>query len=206
MSDEIPSEIPSQREKLESARERGLDTGTGGVPAQRVQKQRWSHDLIIDVILGTTRRLTRAEIGQQVGYTPEMIGIITNSDTFKVRLAERRHEARDPVIAAAFEKSLEDVSALAASNLLERLRSKEVKDRDLIAAVELSSRAKAYGAKVGPQKHVHFVVPLPNKAASGDEWAAAAKNGELAASAGGSVSEVNQSAPIDPNMDIGIDP
>jgi hypothetical protein len=136
-----------------------------------IQKVSATHDKIIDIILSTNHKISYQEIASVMGYSPEMIGIIVRSDSFKTRLHERRQQVIDPMIVQKFEETLEELGDMAARTLMERIKARELSSKDLIGVVNASANAKKYGARgqdgpVGPAGVVF--VPVP--AASAEAW------------------------------------
>lgn len=107
----------------------------------QVQKFLWCYDAIIDEMLAKPH-LTKAEIGKLVGYTPQAIYIITNSDAFKRRWDERRGEMSKGLGSELTEK-LTAQAEMATDALMDRIAKERY---DLAPAVLLETQAGALSA------------------------------------------------------------
>lgn len=133
------------------------------------QKVSITHDAIIDFVI-VQPQATYREIAGQFNYTPEGIGIICRSDSFKARLEARKGELVDPIIKQNVEQRLEGL-AHASIDILQRKLATSDDAKLALAVLDSSSKASAYGARQGlPQGAVTFVVQLPGPAINSSEW------------------------------------
>ena len=136
----------------------------------QLQKVRPVHERLVDLVIASPRA-TYAELAVALGYRSEVsIGIIMRSDVFKEKLAQRRSEVIDPVLTAKFEERLEVLADIALDKLTARAEMGVLKDADALKAVELSARARGFGARNAAP--LTFVAVMPQKAADPQSWAA----------------------------------
>jgi hypothetical protein len=138
----------------------------------QIKKISYTHDAVIDLIIEHPE-FSQGEIARQFGYTEAWLSVIINSDSFQVRLAERKSELIDPRIRATIEDKMKGAVSQSLDILAEKLE--KTKNQDLaIKVLEIGSKALGYGVR---QNNVavqaNFVVALPGKSASSQEWAAA---------------------------------
>ena len=140
--------------------------------AQTVQKVSITHDKIIDYVIANPAKTYR-EIARAFDYSPEGIGIICRSDSFKARLEVRRGDLVDPLIRQTLEERLGGLAHASIDILQEKLKNSE--DPKLaLAALDAATKASQYGARgasVGGSQ-VTFVVQLPGPASNSEEWSA----------------------------------
>lgn len=139
-----------------------------------VQKVSITHDAIIDFVIARPQSSYR-EISEQFGYTPEGIGVICRSDSFKARLEVRREALVDPIIAQTLEERLTGLAHASVDILQRKLADSE--DANLaLKTLDATTRsvAAAYGARAGNlgAGGISFVVQLPGPANNSAEWSA----------------------------------
>jgi len=135
-----------------------------------VKKVSITHDAIIDYVM-TQPQATYREIAGQFDYTPEGIGIIVRSDSFKARLEVRKADLVDPIIRQSVEERLTGL-AHASIDILQRKLATSDDPKLALATLDATSRAAQYGARSGvPAGGVTFVVQLPGPASNSVEWA-----------------------------------
>lgn len=148
-----------------------LDTATNA--AGGILRVHYSHDAMIDLILGSPM-VSQNEIAKHFGYTVPWVSRIINSDAFQARLAERKTELIDPVLAASMDEKLRAVAAKSLDVVLEKLCLPVVDGKFALEAAGVVTKALGYGAR---QQNLNvqqnFVVALPGKAASAETWSAA---------------------------------
>jgi hypothetical protein len=133
------------------------------------QKVSITHDAIIDFVIARPESTYR-EIAGAFSYTPEGIGIICRSDSFKARLESRKEDLVDPIIRQSVEERLQGL-AHASIDILQRKLATSDDPKLALAVLDSSSKASAYGARQGlPQGAVTFVVQLPGPATNSAEW------------------------------------
>jgi len=136
-----------------------------------IQKVRYTHDAIIDVIIAFPA-ISQGDLAREFGFTQTWMSIIINSPEFKLRLAERKGELVDPKIRASIEERLEGLAKRALDKLLDRLdnTAHQMKDADLIAVAKLGVGNKN-APPIAPQVSQNlYVVQLPSPASSAKEW------------------------------------
>lgn len=111
-----------------------------------IDKVGYSHDKMIDLIVANPR-VKQDDLAALMGYTPGWVSRVVNSDSFKLRMAQRRTELVDPLILASLE---ERFKALAMRGL-EVMQEKLDQSADVVAfgdaakAVELGAKGLAVG-------------------------------------------------------------
>ena len=155
----------------------GNPNGGPGRPARGVAHEnnpmlgsvRYSHDALIDAIVQNPM-LNGKQLGAMFGFHPAWVNRITSSDSFKVKLAERKKELIDPIITANAEERLEALMKESTDVLLDKLATTPTADLAL-EALKVSSKALGYGARQdGGGTQVNFVVALPGKAIDAQSW------------------------------------
>lgn len=140
--------------------------------ANAIQRVRYSHDAMIDVLIANPS-ITQNEIAKHFNYSVAWVSRIFSSDAFQARLAARRDEVVNPVIAQSVEDRIKGLAMQSLDILEEKLAATRSADLAM-KAFELSTKAAGYGAR---QQNVavqqNFVVNLPNKIESAQDWAAA---------------------------------
>ena len=120
--------------------------GEGYDNGQAIQKVGYSHDKLIDLIVANPR-IKQDDLAALMGYTPGWVSRVVNSDSFKLRMAQRRAQLVDPLIIA----SLEDRFKALAMRGLEVMQEKLDQPADVVAfrdaaqAVELGAKGLAVG-------------------------------------------------------------
>lgn len=139
----------------------GNSTPTAAIPLRRGIN--YVHDQMIDLILATPG-ITQNAIAEATGYSVSWVSQIMNADAFKVRLAARREALVDPEIRESIERSFDGLIKRSQDILRDKLSqpSTQVPDQLVLRTLELSSRARGYGAKVveppppGPPLEFHL--------------------------------------------------
>lgn len=129
---EIRGQAPSGR----------LASGTG------IQKVRYSHDAMIDLIIQNPI-VSQNELALVFGYTAGWVSQIIASDAFQMRLAERKDELIDPTIRATVELRFRALVIRSQELLLEMLNkpTHQIPANLVIKTLEVSSKAAGFGAK-----------------------------------------------------------
>jgi hypothetical protein len=157
---------------LNNPRYQGIAEGKGYDQSySRVQKLRYSHEAMIDIIVAEPG-IKQNELAGKFGVSVPWISRIIGSDAFQGALAKRREELTDPFLVATITERMQGVANQALDVIAENLALTKNVDVAL-KAVDITSKALGFGAKVGNQTNVNnnFVVALPPKAPSADEWA-----------------------------------
>lgn len=137
-----------------------------------IAKVRYTHDAMIDEIIAFPS-ISGGELAQRFGYTQAWISIITNSDAFKERLAERKGEIIDPKLRASVEERLESLAKRSLDKLLERLDTQQpFTNSDLISAAKLGVGDRNQLKAPPKTENRLYVVQLPPQANSRESWLA----------------------------------
>lgn len=149
----------------------GTKTGQGAI--QRVS---YTHDAMIDLIIREPR-IKQGEIATYFGYTEGWVSRVMGSDAFQARLAKRKEEIVNPELIQTFEERLKGLAAQSLDVITAKLEA--TKSPELaIKALQLSTTALGFGARAqNIAQQNNFVVALPQKAASEQEWAQMAQAG-----------------------------
>lgn len=138
--------------------------------ANSIGRVHYTHDSMIDLIL-TNPVVSQGELAAHFGYTQAWVSRIMNSDAFQARLAVRKTELVDPSIVLTIDEKLKALASKSLDVVLEKLTVTQNPDTAL-KALEVTTRALGYGAR---QQNLNvqqnFVVALPPKAASAQDWA-----------------------------------
>lgn len=175
-----PKVVLPPREVLKETDERfqGIAAGRGYNQAYgRIKKVRYTHEALIDTILAEPT-LSQAELATRFEVTQAWLSRIIGSDAFQAVLAKRRAELVDPYIMATMEEKIRGVADQSLEIIAEKLASTQSADLAL-KTLGLATTALGFGARDrGPSvQQNNYVVQLPGKASSVEEWAQAAQNG-----------------------------
>jgi len=168
------------REVLRETDERfqGIASGRGySQKYSRIKKVRYSHEAVIDVILANPT-ISQGELATRFEVTQAWLSRIIGSDAFQAVLAKRRAELVDPYIMATMEEKIRGVADQSLEIIAEKLQATQSADLAL-KALGLASTALGFGARERTPTNVqnNYVVALPAKSGSVEDWAAAAQNG-----------------------------
>ena len=138
------------------------------------------HELVIDMWVANPN-LTQRQIAHSLGRSEYWLSIVVNCDAFQLRLAERKAEIIDPILAATVEDRLRAVVNKSAEKFLDRLASNApISDANLIRAMQVGAMGLGMGpASKSPaiQQNL-YVIPAPPRAADSATWAQQAR-GEI---------------------------
>ena len=140
--------------------------------AGAIQRVKYTHDALIDMIIANPA-VSQGQLATAFGYTQGWLSRVMNSDAFQARLAARKMEVVDPQLVLSIDEKLRALASKSLDVVLDKLAVTQNPDTAL-KALEVTSKALGYGAR---QQNLNvqqnFVVALPPKAASAEEWAAA---------------------------------
>ena len=140
--------------------------------AGAIARVSYTHDSMIDLIIANPA-ISQGAIAQHFGYTQAWVSRVFNSDAFQARLAARKTEIVDPQLVLTIDEKLKALASKSLDVVLEKLTVTNSAEMGL-KALEITSKALGYGAR---QQNLNvqqnFVVALPPKAASAEEWTAA---------------------------------
>lgn len=138
--------------------------------AGAIQRVRYSHDAMIDVMIANPA-ISQNDLAKHFGYTPAWVSRIICSDAFQARLAARKDEMVNPVIAQGVEDRIKGLAMLSLEVLEEKLAATRSPDMAM-KAFELSTKAAGYGARqTNVAVQTNFVVQIPNKIEDPHAWA-----------------------------------
>lgn len=139
-----------------------------------IAKISYTHDGLIDEIIRNPHA-SQGQLAALFGFTAGWISQVIASDIFQARLAERKDEIIDPVIKATVEERLKGLVLQSIEKLKQKLESPVATDDLALGILNSASKALGYGAKAAPTINQNFVVQIPGKASSSEEWAARMK-------------------------------
>ena len=161
--------------------------------ATSIARVSYTHDAMIDLIIANPA-ISQGAIAQHFGYTQAWVSRVFNSDAFQARLAARKTEIVDPQLVLTIDEKLKALASKSLDVVLEKLTVTNSAEMGL-KALEITSKALGYGAR---QQNLNvqqnFVVALPPKAASAEEWAAA--HGGVAGGRGVTIDMPGQVLPV----------
>lgn len=138
--------------------------------ANAVQRVSYTHDAMIDLIINCPN-ISQNEIAKHFGYQAAWVSRIKNSDAFLARLAARKKDLIDPVLILTIDEKLRAVASKSLDTVLEKLELVP-SFADAIEAANLATKALGYGARQNNLNvQNNFVVAMPAKAASAEQWA-----------------------------------
>lgn len=140
--------------------------------ANAIARVKYSHDAFIDYIIANPA-ISQGQLAAHFGYTQAWVSRVMNSDAFLSRLALRKEELVDPVIAASIDEKIRTLASLSLDVVIDKLATTQSAELGM-KAFEVSSKALGYGARqanVAVQNN--FVVALPPKVADANAWEAA---------------------------------
>lgn len=138
--------------------------------AGALQRVRYTHDAMIDLLIANPA-ISQNEIAKHFNYSVPWVSRVFCSDAFQARLAARREELVNPVLAQGVEDRIKGLAMQSLEVLENKLAATQSPDLAL-KIFELSTKAAGYGARssnVAVQQN--FVVTLPNKIESAQAWA-----------------------------------
>jgi hypothetical protein len=116
--------------------------------------------------------ISQNAIASHFGYSVGWVSRIFNSDAFQARLAVRKGDLIDPSLVLSIEERLKALAGRSLDIVQEKLDQLPSFD-NAFKVLELSTRALGYGAR---QQNVavqqNFVVAMPAKVESAQDWAA----------------------------------
>jgi hypothetical protein len=140
--------------------------------AGAIQRVKYTHDALIDMIIANPA-VSQGQLASMFGYTQGWLSRVMNSDAFQARLAARKMEVVDPQLVLSIDEKLRALASKSLDVVLDKLAVTQNPDTAL-KALEITSKALGYGAR---QQNLNvqqnFVVALPPKAATAEDWALA---------------------------------
>ena len=136
--------------------------------ANAIDRVKYSHDAMIDLMIEQPF-LSQGQVAEYFGYTQAWVSRIINSDAFQARLAVRKQDLIDPTIVASIEEKMRAVASKSLDVVLEKLTTLQSFDQS-VKAFDVVSKALGYGARQQAAVQNNFVVALPTKATSAEDW------------------------------------
>lgn len=143
---------PSASEVSEATlamRRRVIAQAAGGWQSARdgVKHLRYTHEDCVDMVLASPG-ISQNDLAMRYGVTPAWMSIVMNCDAFKAKLAERRAELIDPVLAASLNERFAALAQRSVEVLLEKLSQPAEKIPDKLALEAAALGAKSVGLGV----------------------------------------------------------
>ena len=155
----------------EAARQAALEAGLWEEALARMPRNTgcvgYTHDKMIDLIIARPRA-KNSELAAVFGYSPAWVSRVINSDMFRARLEERKTELGDAVLVESIDEKYKAVVSQSLDVIMAKLeagRSQEL----ALATLKVAASAMGYGAR-NPAQQNNFVVVMPPKSASSDDW------------------------------------
>lgn len=146
--------------------------------AGAIDRVRYSHDAMIDLIIANPA-ISQGMIAKHFGYTQAWVSRIFCSDAFQARLAMRKDELVNPVIAGSVKDRIEGLAMQSLEIISAKLEATQNPDLAL-KAFELSTKAAGYGARqANVSVQQNFVVALPQKVEDPQDWATRHNGGRV---------------------------
>ena len=114
-----------------------------------IQKIRYSHDAMIDIIVANPW-VHQNHLAAHFGYSPAWISTVMATDMFKAKLAQRREEVVDPELRATLEERFRGVVEQSLRVLQQKLSAPTVPDNLVLRAAELGAKALGLGSHAVP--------------------------------------------------------
>lgn len=142
-----------------------------------LKKLRYSHDAMIDVLIEQPN-IKQYELAEMFGVTKEWVSMLMCSDAFQARLAVRKADVIDPIMAASFKQRMEVLARKSVDVLMTKLEDEECGPNVALGALGIAAKGFGFGGAGNVNidqstKTTQFVVAMPGKARTSLEWAAA---------------------------------
>lgn len=141
---------------------------------ERGPKFKDAHDLIIDKILerqASGKKFTHIEIALELGYTQAYFSLITGTQQFRARLAERQTALLDPTMVLEANDRLEALLNVSLDKVHNAVVAGSGGHEFALKVAEFGARAKGLGQKETNHNNTQqFVVMVPPKAESATAW------------------------------------
>lgn len=139
-----------------------------------LKKVSYTHDAMIDEIIANPG-VSEIDLAKTFGFSKPWVNRLICSDAFQARLALRKEELVDPVLAANAEERIRNLEFTSMEIVQEKLEA--TSDPKLAMQVlEMTFKARAYGARAanpGGLVQNNYVVALPQPIKDAAEWARA---------------------------------
>lgn len=114
--------------------------------AHQLQKVRYTHEALVDLIIANPT-LSQKEMAAIFDRTPAWVGMVMASDTFQLRLAQRRGDLADPLIKEEIEARFKAITNKSLERLQEKLEAPAatLDPMFLVKAAELGMKSQGIG-------------------------------------------------------------
>lgn len=138
-----------------------------------LKKVRYTHDAMIDEIIANPG-VSEIALAEKFGFSKPWVNRLICSDAFQSRLALRKEELIDPVLAASAEERMRALEFVSMEIVQEKLELTQ--DPKLAMQVlEMTYKARSYGARIAGSGNLTqnntYVVALPQPIKDAQEWA-----------------------------------
>jgi hypothetical protein len=133
------------------------DAAGGGMPpigpvsGDRLQKVRYTHEAMIDLILANPG-IHQNQLANYFGYSAPWISTVMQTDAFRAKMAERSAEIIDPVLRATIRERFEALVIRSVEVLQEKLSrpASMIPDNLALRAMELGAKSLGFGQAFVP--------------------------------------------------------
>jgi hypothetical protein len=108
------------------------------------KKLRYTHDAMVDLLIANPG-ISQGELAAAFGYTQTWVSLILSSDSFRIRLEDRRTELVDPTIRSTIEERFRALAVKSLEVLQKKLENPNVSDNLAIQAASLASKSLGLG-------------------------------------------------------------
>lgn len=121
---------------------------SGELPKQAIAKLHYTHDAMVDLIIANPA-ISQNELAYRFGYSPAWVSRVLASDAFQAQLALRTKDIVDPTLRQTVADQFEGLIFRSLEILQEKLNkpTDQIPDQLALRALEISAKAKGYGAK-----------------------------------------------------------
>lgn len=130
----------------------------------------YSHEAMADAILQNPW-IAQWELARIFGYTESWVSLVLSSDAFQAYIAKRREEVIDPQVRATIEERMKGVLLQSLNVLAKKLEGPAASGDLALEVMKGASKALGYGIAQPAQTNIQFVVEVPGKATSPEDWA-----------------------------------
>ena len=132
-----------QLKALERA-ENGQVAGSWQRPGNMIQKVRYTHDAVIDLIIENPQ-ISQNQIAATFGYTPGWLSQVMSSDAFKARLEARKDDLVDPQLRLTLNEKFSAMVSRSLDVLAEKLNEHNPDPMLALKAAELGAKSLGLG-------------------------------------------------------------
>lgn len=138
-----------------------------------IQRVSYTHDAMIDLIIAKPM-ISQNEIAAHFGYKAAWISRVIRSDAFRERLAARKGEIVDPMLLQSVDDRFNALIDRSLEVLMDKLDQPVVPADVALKCAELGAKSLGFGGygqkAMGATINAQFVVAMPEKAVSAQDW------------------------------------